>query len=127
MQCEIGDHVLCQLADIPDGKSKGFLPLDREDRVFAVRRGEQVYVYMNACPHEWISLEFARDRFLGNADQDIVCYAHGAHFNIETGHCFHGPCASRDLIKVPHRISDGRVIISLPLPAVPSRHSRSMA
>lgn len=118
-----GDYVLCHLADIQDGKARGFLPERRDDRVFVVRRGAEVYVYLNRCPHEWVSLDYAKDKFLGNGDRDIICFAHGAHFDIEHGRCFHGPCAGKHLIKVPHRIDNGEVIITLPLPASPTQRT----
>lgn len=113
------ERILCRLEDIPDGKSKGFLPQRREDQIFAVRHGTQVFIYLNSCPHNWRPLDFARDRFLGGDDRDIVCYAHGAHFDIPNGHCTYGPCLNEELIKVPFRIEDGAIIIPLELPRIP--------
>lgn len=114
------EQVLCQVDDIADGKSRGFLTEHREDKVLAVRKGDQVYVYMNSCPHEWVPMDLRKDYFLTGNGQEIMCYAHNAHFVIETGLCTTGPCLNKQLIKVPHRIDDGAVIIPLQLPAVPA-------
>ncbi|MGC3983054.1 MAG: Rieske (2Fe-2S) protein [Steroidobacteraceae bacterium] len=113
------EQVLCRLEDLPEGKSKGFLPIRREDQVFAVRKGDQVHVYMNSCPHEWAPMDFRKDYFLSGDGSDIVCYAHGAHFTIEGGVCTAGPCVNQELLKVPFRIEDGAIVISLELPVIP--------
>lgn len=113
------EQVLCRLEDIPDGNSRGFLRQDGHDRVFAVRIGADAYVYLNACPHEWVSMNFRKDYFMNGDNSEIVCYAHGAHFTIESGLCTSGPCINKALVKVPHRISAGAVIIPLTLPEIP--------
>ena len=114
-----GERVLCRLQDIPDGQSRGFLPVEREDRLFVVRRGESVRVYINSCPHNWRPLEFAQDRFLSADGREIVCYAHGAHFSIDTGVCTAGICEGEALIPVPVRVEDGNILIPLELPQRP--------
>jgi nitrite reductase/ring-hydroxylating ferredoxin subunit len=113
------ERVLCRLEDIPDGRARGFLPERREDRLFAVRRGGRVVVYINSCPHNWRPLEFAQDQFLSGDGREIVCYAHGAHFSIDSGECIAGVCEGEFLIAVPSRIDDGMIIIPLQLPQTP--------
>ena len=113
------DRVLCPLEDIPDGRARGFLPVNREDRLFVVRRGERVYAYLNSCPHNWRPLDFAQDQFLSGSGRDIVCYAHGAHFAIESGECTDGVCIGEHLIPVPARIENGMIVIPRELPRHP--------
>jgi nitrite reductase/ring-hydroxylating ferredoxin subunit len=113
------ERILCRLQDIPDGHARGFNPVNREDRLFAVRRGSAVRVYLNSCPHNWRPLDFAQDRFLSADGHDIVCYAHGAHFSIDTGECTDGVCLGQFLITVPSRIEDGMILIPLELPQTP--------
>ena len=56
---------LCRLADIPDGGARGFGPaLGGFTGLFAVRRGRQAFVYVNACPHVGASLDAMPGRFL---------------------------------------------------------------
>lgn len=112
----VPERRLCRLDDIPDGASKGFLPRDGDDQIFAVRRGGEVVVYLNSCPHNWRPLEYQRDRFLSPAGDRIICYAHGAHFDIASGACFAGPCQGRSLVRVPVLVEDGAVWISSTLP-----------
>jgi len=114
-----GERVLCRLQDIPDGQARGFLPLNREDQLFVVRRGATVKAYVNSCPHNWRPLDFAQDRFLSADGRDIVCYAHGAHFSIDTGQCTDGVCIGQCLIAVPARIEDGMILIPTELPQIP--------
>jgi nitrite reductase/ring-hydroxylating ferredoxin subunit len=114
-----GERALCRLEEIPDGHARGFLPHNREDRLFAVRRGQQVHVYINYCPHNWRPLDFAQDRFLSADRQEIVCYAHGAHFSIDSGECTAGVCLGDSLIPVPARVEDGIILIPLELPQAP--------
>jgi len=114
------EQILCTLAELPDGGARGFLPdAHREDRLFAVRRGAKVYVYLNTCPHNWRPLDWAKDRFLACPGGDIVCFAHGAHFDVPSGECIAGVCQGDHLIRVPVRTEDGKVIIPAELPARP--------
>ena len=50
---------------------------------------------------------------------DIVCYAHGAHFSIDTGECIEGVCLGEFLIRVPARVENGMILIPLALPQIP--------
>lgn len=114
-----GERVLCRLQDLPDGQSRGFLPRQREDRLFAVRRGDVVRVYVNSCPHNWRPLDYAQDRFLSPDGREIVCHAHGARFAIDSGLCTAGACEGQSLISVPARVEDGMILIPLDLPQLP--------
>jgi len=116
------ERLLCALADLADGQSRGLLREGNDDRVFAVRRGHEVFVWLNDCPHNHRPLEFMQDRFLSADGGHIVCYAHSAHFDIRTGACFAGPCEGDRLIPVRSRVADGAVWIAreLPTPFDPS-------
>jgi nitrite reductase/ring-hydroxylating ferredoxin subunit len=103
--------MLCRLAELPEGSSRGLLRVGNEDRVFAVRQGDEVFVWRNACPHNQRPLEFRQDRFLSAGGEHIVCFAHGAHFEIRTGFCFAGPCWGDRLESVAVCVEDGAVWI----------------
>ena len=111
---------LCRLADIEDGGSRGFLPQEWTDQIFAVRRGDEVFIYLNSCPHQWIELDYAKDRFLSGDRRTIMCFAHGAHFAIATGECVAGVCEGDRLIPVPHRLEGGWILIPAELPSHPT-------
>ncbi|MFQ3622386.1 MAG: Rieske (2Fe-2S) protein, partial [Acetobacteraceae bacterium] len=71
------DRPLCLLHAIPDGGAKGFDPAPgRFTGLFAVRRGDTVVVYLNACPHLGVGLDIAPDRFLDARREHIQCSTH---------------------------------------------------
>lgn len=101
-------RALCRLYDIPDGGARGFPgPPGSFTGLFAVRRGRQAAVYVNACPHIGTPLDWAKDRFLSADGAHIVCATHGAHFRVEDGVCISGPCRGDRLEQVVTRIADG--------------------
>ena len=106
---------LCHLSDLPEGSSRGFDPWeDGRDTVFVVRR-RGVYAYRDACPH-WPGAPMAwrKDAYLDAARERIVCAAHGAQFEIETGLCVLGPCVGQSLTPVPIDIrSNGEIHIAV--------------
>jgi nitrite reductase/ring-hydroxylating ferredoxin subunit len=107
-----GERVLCRLEEIPDGSARGFPAAPGGfTGLFAVRRGERVFVYVNSCPHVGLPLEPVPDRFLDTKRQFIICSAHGARFRIEDGVCFTGPCIGEALEAVPVRVEDGQLIV----------------
>jgi nitrite reductase/ring-hydroxylating ferredoxin subunit len=100
-------------------RARGFLPVNRDDRVFVVRRGERIHAYVNSCPHNWRPLDYAQDQFLSASGSEIVCYAHGAHFSIDSGECIAGVCMGQFLIPVPARVDNGMILIPRELPQPP--------
>lgn len=109
----LAERVLCALSDIPDGQSKGFPGAPGAfTGLFAVRRGRQVWVYVNSCPHIGVPLDPVPDRFLDAKRQVILCSTHGARFRIEDGFCVTGPCYGQSLEAVPARVDEqDRVVV----------------
>jgi nitrite reductase/ring-hydroxylating ferredoxin subunit len=112
------ERLLCRLEDLADGASRGFLRRGNDDQVFAVRQGDKVFVWLNDCPHEHRPLEYRQDKFLSGDGGNIVCYAHSAHFDIQSGHCFAGPCTGQALVPVPVRIDGAGVFVPAVLPTL---------
>jgi nitrite reductase/ring-hydroxylating ferredoxin subunit len=106
----VGD-VLCRLADIPDRDSRAFtITLSGEGReIFAVRLADEVFAYVNVCPHRQMPLNWKPDVFLAYDKSRIVCTMHAATFDIRQGHCLTGPCPGQSLEAVPIVIEDGVV------------------
>lgn len=96
---------LCRLEELPDGQSFGFDPTDQgRDTMFIVRRGEQLHAWRNACPHvDGAPMAWRKDAYLNGRRDRIVCYAHGAQFDIASGECLLGPCLGQHL--TPVRVS----------------------
>ncbi|MEA2736698.1 MAG: hypothetical protein QOH05_5 [Acetobacteraceae bacterium] len=106
-------RVLCRLDDLPDGASKGFPPPEGGfDGLFAVRQGDVVYVYVNACPHIGTPLDWVPDRFLSADGCRIICAMHGAEFRITDGMCIRGPCLGEALQPLLIQVNDGIVFVS---------------
>jgi nitrite reductase/ring-hydroxylating ferredoxin subunit len=109
-------RVLCRIADIPEDGAKGFAGPDGSfTGLVAVRRGEGVFVYENACPHIGTPLDWTPDRFLSRDGQHLICATHGALFEIGTGVCIAGPCLGDRLTPVDFHIRDGAIVVG-PLP-----------
>jgi nitrite reductase/ring-hydroxylating ferredoxin subunit len=97
--------VVCRLDELADGEARGFDPEGTgRDAVFAVRRKGRVWIYRDACPHEGTPMPWRRHAYLNTARDRIVCHAHGAQFEIESGRCILGPCLGQSLQRVPHLI-----------------------
>jgi nitrite reductase/ring-hydroxylating ferredoxin subunit len=96
---------LCPVEAIREGEARGFDPSSTgADTMFALRRRGIVRAYRNSCPHQSVPLEYRKDRFLSPDGQHIICFAHGARFESDTGVCVHGPCLGQSLEALPYSI-----------------------
>ncbi len=102
------------LAQIPDpgareyvfGKGKSAFSM------FVVRRGDEVFGYLNICPHYSSALNCRGDEFLNDDCTRIRCSAHFAEFRIEDGFGIAGAAESCWLDPVPVELVDGMIHIS---------------
>ena len=95
----------CRLEDIPaDGAAA------LEGGLFAVRSGRALAVYVNACPHLGVALDWLPGRFLSADGQRIICAVHGAEFRRANGLCLRGPCRGERLTAVPFTVRDGVIM-----------------
>ncbi|WP_236552508.1 Rieske 2Fe-2S domain-containing protein [Belnapia sp. F-4-1] len=107
-----GERVLCAAEEIEEGAARGFPALPgRFTGLFAVRKGGEVRVYVNSCPHIGLPLEPLPNRFLDTRKAHIVCAVHGARFRIEDGVCISGPCIGQELEMVPCRVEEGMLVV----------------
>lgn len=101
---------LCDFDQLRDGASRGFNPRGTgRDTMFVVRQGHALYAWLNACPHHGTTMPWRRHAYLNAAGDRIVCSAHGALFEIDTGRCTLGPCLGQALTRVPVFVRDGEV------------------
>jgi len=101
-------RALCRVEDIPENGAKGFSGAEGSvTGLLAIRRGADVYVYENACPHIGTPLDWTPDRFLSADGRFIICATHGAEFTIGTGKCISGPCKGDQLTQVNVVIRNG--------------------
>ncbi len=105
-------RALCRLEEIADGESKGFEgPAGSFVGLFAVRQGDDVHVYINACPHIGTPLDWVPGRFLSADRSRIICATHGAEFGIDDGVCTRGPCVGDVLERVLIEVNDGVIYV----------------
>jgi nitrite reductase/ring-hydroxylating ferredoxin subunit len=108
-----GRTVVCQLDALNDPDSRG-LVMDMNGQlrdVFIVRLGQQVFAYLNSCPHTGAPLDWMPDQFLSLDKDYIQCATHAALFRITDGYCVAGPCAGDRLTSVPVAVDAGEVVV----------------
>jgi nitrite reductase/ring-hydroxylating ferredoxin subunit len=103
---------LCVLAEIADPGAKGFVFREGEALFMGlvVRVEDEIYGYVDRCPHAGFPLANLDGRFLTREGDMILCPAHGALFRRGNGMCVSGPCAGRALTPWPVRIEGGVVV-----------------
>lgn len=94
---------------IADGKARNYV-LEiggRRFHGFVVRRGEQVFGYVDGCPHMGLPLAQKLDDYMSADGSLIACSWHGALFEPDTGRCVGGPCIGAALRPWPVEVRDG--------------------
>ena len=89
---------LCRLDEIPDGG--GLEVQANETRYVLLRRGGEVWAYLNRCPHFSIPLDYEPGVFCTYDSSLLMCAHHSAMFRFEDGHCIDGPCQGAALTAV---------------------------
>ena len=104
---------VCALEDIDDPGAKEFEFDVETDHVrgFVVRRGANVFAYINCCPHAGAMLNWGPGKFLTRDGSLIMCSVHGANFLPTTGLCVAGPCKGRSLQSMQVDVIDNQVMV----------------
>jgi nitrite reductase/ring-hydroxylating ferredoxin subunit len=80
---------------------------------FAIRHRGAVHAYLNVCAHQELELDWVPGAFFDAAGTMLVCAAHGAVYEPDTGRCVAGPCTGEFLVKLPvHERIDGTIVIA---------------
>lgn len=96
-------------ADIED---PGTLTIDLNGfPLLLVRQGQEVFAFVNACPHQYLPLDYNGDKLLSSDRKKLRCTNHGASFDIETGQGIEGLSIGCNLDIVPVRRLKNDVII----------------
>lgn len=105
---------LAALDEIEDGNAREFT-FGRGTTVFsmfAVRRGDKVFGYLNICPHYSQPLNYRKGQFLNEDGSRIRCTMHFAEFRIEDGYGVSGAAERCWLDPVPLVVRDGDIFIA---------------
>jgi nitrite reductase/ring-hydroxylating ferredoxin subunit len=111
--------VICRTVEIEDGEATGFVLMRAEESgeaqpwpILVTRKGNNFYGFENSCPHEGLRLDVQPGEFMDEDRNFITCGRHGAQFDIDTGHCFIGPCQGRQLTPIKIVIDEGDVCLT---------------
>ncbi|MBT8141631.1 MAG: Rieske 2Fe-2S domain-containing protein [Gammaproteobacteria bacterium] len=107
---------ICFSRQITDPGSKEFMILQKGRPYFGflVQKNQQVFAYANTCPHQGRMLQWKPDAFLTKDCSQIMCSAHGATFEIDSGLCVAGPCLGQSLNAMPCKLVNDVVMVQLP-------------
>lgn len=112
-------YAICSLNDIPSRRARAFQLLRRGEgggkkawSIFIVRWGNQIFGYVNQCPHQRVNLDWERNQFLDPNGLRLMCGKHGSMFEIGTGRCVEGPCTGQSLEPIAVSVVDGDVCVS---------------
>lgn len=75
-----------------------------------VRIAGQLQAYVNACPHQYLPLDYRSATVLSADGTRLLCSAHGAMFDAATGGCLSGDAAD-GLDRVPVTEAGGEIRI----------------
>lgn len=104
--------VLARVDDLAEGVARA-VDLNAEEfpplTALLVREGAIVHAFLNRCPHAGRSLGFGGGGFTTPDGELLVCSAHGALFEKNTGLCIAGPCVDESLRRLPVEVVDGAV------------------
>lgn len=110
---------ICSTYEVDDGDARGFV-LARLDEagastpwpIIVTRKGNGFYGFENACPHQGTRLDTLPGEFLDDDGNFLTCGKHRAQFDLDTGHCFIGPCQGKSLTPIPLVIDDGDICLT---------------
>ena len=100
------------LEQIEDGGARAFVLQMRAGRFhgFVVRRGVEVWGYVDRCPHMGLPLAQKLDDYIAPGGALIACSWHSALFDIESGVCRGGPCGGSALTRWPVAVEAGVLV-----------------
>jgi nitrite reductase/ring-hydroxylating ferredoxin subunit len=107
------ERAICRFAELSDPGTRAFTigSGDWPLKGFVVRKDNQVYAYLNRCPHAGHPLNWQANDFLTLDDALIMCRSHGARFDISTGLCVGGPCGGAYLRSIAVRIEHDYIML----------------
>jgi nitrite reductase/ring-hydroxylating ferredoxin subunit len=79
--------------------------------IILVCRDKQIFAYLNRCPHMYLPLNMAPNKFLDYEGQYLQCSNHMALFEIESGDCISGPCMGKSLRQLPIELRQGNIYL----------------
>jgi nitrite reductase/ring-hydroxylating ferredoxin subunit len=112
---ESRDHTLCRVNDLAATGAKEIVLVVDGARyaVVVVKHDVAIRAYINSCPHARMPLNWQEDKFFDLSGTYLMCFNHGAAFDIGTGVCVRGPAKGRALTPVAIRLENDRIVTDL--------------
>lgn len=100
-----------ELCDIKDIRDPGTYSVYIGDYpILIARRAADLWAYVNACPHQFLPLDFrAADVFSQDASK-LICSNHEAAFDVETGTGLSGYGTGCELDPIPIEVTAAGII-----------------
>ncbi|WP_172328223.1 Rieske 2Fe-2S domain-containing protein [Mangrovicoccus sp. HB161399] len=100
---------VCALADLDRVQALTVDSAAGQFPLLLVRDGAGLRAFVNACPHQYLPLDYQGGNILSADGTRLMCTAHGAMFDAVTGAAdLVAPCG---LDPVPLQLEDGMVLI----------------
>jgi nitrite reductase/ring-hydroxylating ferredoxin subunit len=97
------------LEEFQENAARGIVAEGRS--LLVVRRGEELYIYENSCPHTRESLDPMGGSVASPDGLLLQCQRHAAEFISSTGECVAGPCQGEYLTAVGVTVSGGDIYL----------------
>jgi nitrite reductase/ring-hydroxylating ferredoxin subunit len=107
-------RTLCRFDELSEGEARGFGPFEgARQKVIVVRKGRNLYAYLDACPHYGDTpMAWRTDAYLNACGSHIICASHGSEFEIDSGRCIRGAALGKSLTPVPVEVNvNGEIVI----------------
>lgn len=94
--------MICKLTDVADISADTWYEFSLQTdnvllSVMLYQNNGELIAFKNSCPHQGRRMDYMAGKFLLAQNGNIVCPAHGAEFNAQTGLCINGPCLGQSL------------------------------
>lgn len=118
--CDMNElFVVCRTTEIDEEQARGFWLAVRTETgevkpwpILITRKGNRFFGFENVCPHAGSRLDTVPGQFMDEDGNFLTCGQHHAQFDIDSGHCFIGPCQGKQLTAVPLIVDDGDVCVT---------------
>ncbi|MBL8519630.1 MAG: Rieske 2Fe-2S domain-containing protein [Betaproteobacteria bacterium] len=113
---------VCARESLADGGRAVTFEIQRAGRAvaaFAYAFKGEVHAAVNVCPHRGTPLDWQPGEVFDESGIYLICATHGALFEPDSGLCIAGPCGGASLQKLPVRVIEGRVELTIDHRAIP--------
>ena len=106
-------HLVCSLDDLKESGcySGENIVNNSPQQYFLIYHENNVYSYINRCPHTSANLDWLLNQFFDSRNEFIQCATHGALFRIEDGLCLKGPCSGDQLQTIENELIKNNIYL----------------